>query len=271
MIDNAAIAMSQGSMIAAEHASGVNDNMIKSHFHSFFELYYLESGERYHVLPDSVVLLKAGDLVLFPPSSMHHSYGKSDVPFDRIVVYFRPEAVLSEGLLKELGRKTIVCSVSGSGRYSVQNLLTMLLKETEAPEPHSAEYKKSMLNMLLVTVLRNAEMKKVRKEKDLTAKIAHYIYCHYAEDIDLESLSREFYLSRFYMCRKFREETGSTIIRYLNTTRILHARRLMMESDMNFTEICGEVGFKSLTHFNRICREITGKTPSAIRREIRAV
>ena len=46
MLDTAAIIISQGKKIAYAYAEGVNDNMTQSHFHDFFELYYLLEGER---------------------------------------------------------------------------------------------------------------------------------------------------------------------------------------------------------------------------------
>ena len=46
MLDNAGIKMAQGEKISCEQIDGVNDNMSEPHFHDFFELYYLESGER---------------------------------------------------------------------------------------------------------------------------------------------------------------------------------------------------------------------------------
>lgn len=40
MIDQAGIMMAQGYSIASERIAGVNDNMAKSHYHDYFELYY---------------------------------------------------------------------------------------------------------------------------------------------------------------------------------------------------------------------------------------
>ena len=52
MIDQAGIMMAQGRSIAGERIQGVNDNMSKSHYHDYFELYYLEEGERFHIIQD---------------------------------------------------------------------------------------------------------------------------------------------------------------------------------------------------------------------------
>lgn len=67
MLDQAGIYMAQGEEIVGERLSGVNDNMMASHFHPYYELYYLEEGERYHLLEDDLYLLKAGEMILFSP------------------------------------------------------------------------------------------------------------------------------------------------------------------------------------------------------------
>ena len=46
MIDQAGIRMAQGESLAGERIAGVNDNMMKSHYHNYYEIYYLEAGER---------------------------------------------------------------------------------------------------------------------------------------------------------------------------------------------------------------------------------
>lgn len=60
---------------AIAQVTGVNDNMSQSHYHDYFELYFLDSGERYHLMDDKLFKLQAGDCILFPPQTMHRSYG----------------------------------------------------------------------------------------------------------------------------------------------------------------------------------------------------
>ena len=58
MLDNAGIKMAQGEKISCEQIDGVNDNMSEPHFHDFFELYYLESGERYQMVQNELIIMK---------------------------------------------------------------------------------------------------------------------------------------------------------------------------------------------------------------------
>ena len=55
MIDQAGLYMEQGNQIAAARVQGINDNMVKSHYHEYFELYYLESGKRFHMVSEMCI------------------------------------------------------------------------------------------------------------------------------------------------------------------------------------------------------------------------
>ncbi|NCC80517.1 MAG: AraC family transcriptional regulator, partial [Clostridia bacterium] len=54
MIDYAGIRMTEGQLIACERKEGMNDNMTKSHFHDFYEIYYLEEGGRNIIIEGSI-------------------------------------------------------------------------------------------------------------------------------------------------------------------------------------------------------------------------
>ena len=86
-----------------------------------------------------------------------------------------------------------------------------------------------------------------------------YIHSHYQEDISLEMLAQMFYISPYYLCREFKKSTNSTIVRYINVTRIMNAQRKFMETSKNITDISRETGFSNLTHFNRVFKSVTFK------------
>ena len=75
MIDQAGIMMAQGLGTASERIQGVNDNMSQSHYHEYFEIYYLEAGERFHMVEDQLYHMEQGEFMIFPPYVMHHSSG----------------------------------------------------------------------------------------------------------------------------------------------------------------------------------------------------
>ena len=80
----------------------VNDNMIRSHYHDYYELYFLDNGERYHYIDDKLYKTEAGDCIIFPPQTMHRSYSEQGCTFSRIVLYFRPDIISSDALRQKL-------------------------------------------------------------------------------------------------------------------------------------------------------------------------
>ena len=267
MIDSAQAEMALGKGIALEMISGVNDNMSRSHYHAYFELYFLDSGSRHQLLNGSVLDNVPGDVMLFAPLVMHHSYSDKDAPFSRVVIYFTPEMIEDPALLS--------AASSGSGRYRpdphmlhwIRRAIFEMLEEKDngADSYHNACLK-SLLNLLLVRVLRLHQVTPPVLSRNSMQHIIAYIHTNYASSLSLPALAEHFYISEYYMCREFRKVTGQTIVQYIQRTRIMNAQRLFMETDLNVTQVSEQTGFASLTHFNRVFQQIAGVTPSAYRK-----
>ncbi|RDY32177.1 helix-turn-helix transcriptional regulator [Lachnotalea glycerini] len=266
MIDQASMIMTNGKCIAAERILGVNDNMIKSHYHDYFELYYLESGQRYHMVQDRSCCMNTGEFIIFPPYKMHHSYGDNDVAFKRLVVYFKTEAIMIHEITEKLKVSARVYRLAD--RSEIYSLLKEILKEQEKNDIYSDEAMQMLLNHLLIKIVRleGAEVE-VDKQNRIT-QIIHYLHKNYTENITLDMLASQFYLSTYYLCREFKHYTNSTIIQYINHIRISQAQLYLMETDKSITQISSEVGFSNVTHFDRVFKTITGISPSAMKKQI---
>jgi AraC-like DNA-binding protein len=267
LIDSAGIRMVQGQTISCERIEGVNDNMAKSHFHDFFELYYLEDGERYHMIRDALYPIHSGQFVLFTPYVMHHSYGDKDIPFKRIVLYFKASEIQSAQLLSALEHGCGVYTADSKSRYSIHQLFKMILQEEETPSPFKQEYMHTLLNLLLLTIQRQVPQPEQHVKQTRIGQVVDYIHTHYFDNITLEFLSKEFFVSPYYLCREFKRCTNRTIIQYINVTRVMNAQRKIMETNKSMTEIANEIGFSNLTHFNRVFKSNTGITPSEYRKQ----
>lgn len=268
MLDQAGIRMAQGAALACERISGVNDNMHQPHYHNYYELYYLEDGGRYHRIENELYLLKPGEIMLFSPYSMHYSYGDLDMPFKRIVLYFRPDQVDSPELIRLLEEENGIYRPDGRESLKIRRILTDLLQEQEEGSRFGREYLHCLLNLLLYRLARQkraADPVKAEQERRV-AQVMRYIHHHYGENISLENLSERFFVSPFYLCREFKAYANSTVIQYVNVTRIMNAQRMFMETDKNITQISRETGFSNLTHFNRVFKQVTGMTPSGFRK-----
>ena len=164
MIDQAGIMMAQGYSIASERIAGVNDNMAKSHYHDYFELYYLEAGERYHMIQDRLYKIYPGEFLIFPPYMMHHSYGEKNVEFKRLLLYFRKEEVSSPSLLHILEEGTGVYKPDMRTKHLIHRMLEGLLSEQEKQGSLSELYSHTLLNMILLIIVRQIQTP-VKEEK----------------------------------------------------------------------------------------------------------
>lgn len=153
MKDNAGIAISKGESIAIEQVEMANDNMTKSHYHTYFELYYLEAGIRYHVVEDTVYCLYPGDYILYPPYVMHRSYSGEDTYFKRIVLYFT-KAVVPDSQIFSLLSKRMWLYRQDAGE-TVAGFLYELMAEQDKGDMYSAKYCYFLLNQLLIKLARN--------------------------------------------------------------------------------------------------------------------
>ena len=91
----------------------------------------------------------------------------------------------------------------------------------------------------------------------------------YHNDITLKQLARLIYINSKYLGRLFHQQTGVTFHAYLNELRLQHALNLLVETDRKMIEIAGQVGFETVTYFNRRFRQKYGCTPTEYRAKMR--
>ena len=87
----------------------------------------------------------------------------------------------------------------------------------------------------------------------------------YAEPLDIAELARTAHTSQAHFSRGFKAAFGETPHRYLQRRRIERAMHLLRESDRSVTDICLDVGFRSLGSFSHTFRSVVGVAPSAYR------
>lgn len=99
----------------------------------------------------------------------------------------------------------------------------------------------------------------------VVAKARQYIRDHYTEDLSLGQVAAAMHVSIFYICKLFRSVTGGTFTEFVARTRVEKAKNLLLNPNLRISEIAYAVGFQSLTHFNRVFRNIVGESPTAYR------
>jgi AraC-like DNA-binding protein len=116
----------------------------------------------------------------------------------------------------------------------------------------------SMVSNRIVVQEQNAEPPAIARAKAFIAE-------HQTEELSLDKVAKSVHTSKFYFCKLFKKATGVNFTDYLSRVRTERAKNLLLNPNLRVSEIAYEVGFQSLTHFNRVFKRILGQSPTVYR------
>lgn len=105
----------------------------------------------------------------------------------------------------------------------------------------------------------------VDTDPDSVRRARQYIMDHLAVPMTLDEVAEHAGVSPFHFCKIFKRATGLTFTEFVNRARVEHAKKLLLKPQSRITEIAYDVGFQSLSQFNRSFRRVTAKSPSEFR------
>ncbi|MEZ5324447.1 MAG: helix-turn-helix domain-containing protein [Verrucomicrobiales bacterium] len=113
----------------------------------------------------------------------------------------------------------------------------------------------------IVLEARSSEPETVRKAKA-------FIMDRIDEKLTLEAVAEEVSVSTFYLCKVFKQATGMTFTEFVNRQRIEMAKGELLKANRRITEIAYDVGYQSLSQFNRSFLKFVGESPTLYRRRM---
>lgn len=105
-------------------------------------------------------------------------------------------------------------------------------------------------------------------EPPMVERARKMIEARHAEDLSLNEVAHTVNASTFHFCKTFKRTTGMTFTEYLSFVRVAKSKKLLANPQSRISEVAFEVGFASLTHFNRMFRRITGQSPTDFRKQV---
>lgn len=252
-------------------------NMPLNHYHDAFEVYYMRAGERYYFIKDRTYRIQPGDLVLIDKHVLHKTQNITN-SHERILIHYR------DGFLDPIGESCgwdprsvfehPIIRLNIKQQAVVESLLDKLLEESRSKTPESQLYVKVALTELLLYAGRCAREQTgaaTRSEPDnpmfeRVSAVAAYINSHFAEALSLTLLSGLFHINPHYLSRIFNKVTGFSYVEYVNLVRLKEAQKLLLDGELNVTEVAASVGFESLSHFGRVFKAAMGMSPKNYRK-----
>lgn len=96
--------------------------------------------------------------------------------------------------------------------------------------------------------------------------IRNYVVAYYDKEIRLSDLAKLHCINYEYLCRLFKKEMGIGFTKYIHEIRIKEAKKLLVASEDTILNISLEVGFQSISYFNRLFKKYEGVTPTEYRK-----
>lgn len=101
----------------------------------------------------------------------------------------------------------------------------------------------------------------------LVAAVTNYINHHISEPITVEAMSKEFFMSRSYLSKRFKAESNITLTDFILSKKTEEAKRLLRYTNNSLTAISLYLGFSSPGHFSRVFRKYVSITPNEYRKK----
>lgn len=243
------------------------------HYHEFCKILLLLSGQGGYYVDGQRYLLRAGDIVLINSRSIHKPELDENSPYERIIIYISP-AYLNRASTGDCDLLSVFSGKQGAVLRPGEQTRKALFGQAAALEQSLAQpgfgreiLSEANLLRLLVELGRSLEEDRRNQPSPLmpesrrVLEIMQYLDQNLTEEIDIDKLADIFYISKFYMMRSFRRETGSTIYMYLTQKRLMLARD-RMAAGMSATEACYSCGFRNYSSFTRAYGKYFGTSPT---------
>ena len=253
------------------HLRSEGGEQVDFHYHEFCKVLLLVSGQGGYYVDGQHYLLRPGDILLIGSRSIHRPELDAHVPYERIILYVSPE-YLQRMSTADCDLPGIFggCPLLRPGEPQRKRIFSQAaaLERDLSQEGFGREILSSTGILRLLVELGRSRGESagdlpepLMPESRRVLEIMAYLDENLTEEVDLDTLAEVFFLSKFYLMRLFRRETGTTVHGYLLRKRLLLARQ-QMDAGMSATEACYLSGFRSYSSFTRAYGKYFGTSPT---------
>ncbi len=247
------------------------------HYHPEYELVYVEASTGIRHVGQNISGFMGSDLVLIGPNIPHLNFDYGIKTAYRQVVVQLKENFLGDafkntpemaGIQKLFDKACLGLSFTGETKKLVAKKLAFM---------QSLGHFEQLLCLLEVFQIlsvtdevielneQDTSIKLFLNDKIRMGAIYKYIHANYNESTDVNKVAASVHLSTPAFCRYFKKQTNMTFTEFVNQYKITQAKTLLLQ-DKSISEVCYEVGFESLSYFNKLFKKINGENPSVFKK-----
>lgn len=252
------------------------EKTMNMHIHDCYEIYYSISGGKQFLIDNKTYNISPGDLFFINQYESHHLTQIDKEEHERIVISIHPD------FLKKLSTKNTPMDYCFSYRgedfshrisldkeqqqrfmYYIHKLTSISGYAEDVMERAVFTEFMVQLNKIFYSKLQIVEEDIITADyqyDEQVKEILEYINQNIASPITIEQLSNQFFLSKSYICRIFKQGTGTTINKYLTARRISIAKSLLSDG-MFVYEVYEKCGFRDYSNFLKSFTKAVGVSP----------
>jgi AraC-like DNA-binding protein len=260
-----------GSSFRLIHWKSENDRYFW-HYHPEYEIVFVRKGSGKLHIGEHLKNYEEGELVFIGPDLPHTGFGYGVIgEHEEIVVQLRKD-FLGEGFMQKpelqhirelFERAKQGLSFQGKARKLAANKLQKML--TLSHFERLVELLNIFHTLATTTdfLILNTADKRFdfnHKDEDRINKVYEYVEQNYQQNVDIQAVADLTNLTIPSFCRYFKKITHITYTDFVNEYRINQACRLLFENK-SIADICFEVGFNNISHFNKTFKQLKGVSP----------
>lgn len=245
-------ALTNGYEISVHYNKNINSAHL--HSHQFYEVYLLCGGELTFTVAGNSHTLAGQTVLVIPPNTLHSmKLADTSQYYSRIVLWISSD-IVNQIVTNNNEYATVVSkpwlalpSIQQFG--SLQNCCALIEHEqchTEDTHHHSPNT--DMLLCYLVEQLHRIQQHCQQEDDAFSQKIKQYLLANMHQQIQLDQLSQDMYVSKYHLMRTFKKQTGYTVHRYLTLLRLAQAKRLISQG-IPCEQACGRCGYLDYSTF----------------------
>lgn len=271
------------SLLIKQHTEKADKNYAFWHFHPELELVYVNKGEGKTHIGNHLSYFNNSQLILIGANLPHNGFAdRLTANGTETTVQFKSDFLGNDFInIPEMAKVSALFGLAKKGiKFGIETKAIVGSKINKLLDYSGLERVLQFLEILNIlantedyTVL-NADgiaLETSPQDNDKINIIYKYVNANFQEHITLDEIADKVSMTVPAFCRYFKKTTGKTFTQLVNEYRVVHATKLLNESNKSIADICFECGFNNFSHFNKQFNEVTGKSASNYRKEIKQI
>lgn len=252
----------------------IPQHIAKHTHHDQYELYYFLNGDVTYYIEGHPYILHPKDILIINNREIHQPIFGRDVPYERIVFNFNPLFFTrlnpdNYNYLycfenRKIGHHNLITHINVE-KYKLDSHIENILNLSSSKSEEDIMMIKTLFLQLLIKLNKIFKTDKdiftsTTKKDEKLHNVISYIQNNISFPITLNTIVKECFVSKYYLCHFFKEKTGFTVNEYINYKKIILAREILKDgkSALETSEL---LGYENYSTFYRTFKKIVGVSP----------